>query len=344
MSSKNQQLKIEGMQCVGCEETIVEAVNALPGIQAVKASYVAQSVDVEYDDTVVDLDRITTAITGKGYAVTHQSKPKAMIKLRRFVMFIMLLALVGGAAFWGKNQMPAVMQMMQPHMDQMLLLSIGFLTGFHCIGMCGALVVGYANPNSAKWRQLLAHLSYGFGNTLSYETLGAGFGFLGASIAITQQMRGIAGLAASIFLLIYGLKMLNVFSVLRRFALRLPKEANRQIAGQMRKHRSALATGLLSGLLLGCGPLQAMYVMAAGSGDPLQGAEILALFGLGTLVPLLGFGVFASLIPQAGMRQLVRVSGVLVIVMGVMMFQRGMMLLKGGQLPAMSPHSMQMSH
>ena len=344
MTSKNQHLKIEGMQCVGCEDTIVEAVNTLPGIRAVKASYVKQCVDVEYDETVVDIDRITAAITDKGYAVTHQAQPKAVIKLRHFVMFIFLLALVGGVTFWGKSQMPAVMQMMKPHMDQVLLLSIGFLTGFHCIGMCGALVVGYTNPNSAKWRQLLGHLSYGFGKTLSYAALGAGFGLLGAGIAITPQMRGIAGIAASVFLLIYGLKMLNVFSVLRRFALRLPKEANRQIAGQMRKHRSALATGLLSGLLLGCGPLQAMYVMAAGSGDPLQGAEILALFGLGTLVPLLGFGVFASLIPQAGMRQLVRVSGVLVIVMGAMMFQRGMMLLKGGQMPAMSPQSMQMSH
>jgi len=64
------------------------------------------------------------------------------------------------------------------------------------------------------------------------------------------------------------------FSVLRHFTLRLPKAVNRSITSGLQKHRSPLLTGLLTGLLLGCGPLQAMYVMAAGSGDPLEGATL----------------------------------------------------------------------
>lgn len=343
MTLKTQHLKIEGMHCVGCEETISEAILALAGVKSVNASYIKEVVEIEYDPVLLDMEVILDAITNKGYAVVKPTGSGRMIKLRQFALFLLLMVLVGSVVFWGKSQMPVVMQMMQPHMDYVLLLGVGFLTGFHCIGMCGALVVGYTNPNLSKGRQLLGHLSYGFAKTLSYSSLGAGFGLLGAAIAITPQIRGIAGLAASLFLLLYGLKMLNVFSALRRFTLRLPKGANQQIASQLRTHRSPFATGLFSGLLLGCGPLQAMYVMAAGSGDPQQGGLILMMFGLGTLIPLLGFGVFATLISPAIMRQLVRVSGVLVIIMGLMMAQRGWHLLYGGEAMAMQ-HPMSMPH
>lgn len=340
MSIKTRHLKIDGMQCDGCEDNISEAVKALPGIHSVKASYAEQTVEVAFEDGLVDAESIARAIEARGYGI-EPTKPPPHVMLRRILAFLLLLLLVGGVTFWGKSQMPGVMRMMNPSMDYVLLFGIGFLTGFHCIGMCGALVVGYTDPARAKLRQLLSHLSYGFGKALSYSTLGAGFGLLGATIAITPQMRGIAALAASGFLLIYGLKMLNVFSALRRFALRLPKRANQEIADQLRKHRSPLVSGLLSGLLLGCGPLQAMYVMAAGTGAPFQGAMILLMFCLGTLVPLLGFGIFASLIPAAAMRQLVRVSGVLVIVMASMMVQRGWNMLQTGQVMTMS-HPMRM--
>jgi sulfite exporter TauE/SafE len=230
--------------------------------------------------------------------------------------------------------MPGVMQQIKPQMSYARLFTIGFLTGFHCIGMCGGFVVGYTDATQSKIRQLLAHISYAFGKTLSYTTLGAGFGLLGATIAITPEIRGISALAASVFLLLYGLKMLNVFSWLRRFTLRLPSSVNRQVASELRRRRSPLRTGLFTGLLLGCGPLQAMYVMAAGSGDPKQGAMILLIFGLGTLVPLLGFGLFASLLSPAVMRQMIRVSGILVIAMGLMMAQRGWTMMRIGHVSA----------
>jgi sulfite exporter TauE/SafE len=66
---------------------------------------------------------------------------------------------------------------------------------------------------------------------------------------------------------------------------------------------------------------------------------ILLMFGLGTLVPLLGFGLFASLLSPAVMRQMVRVSGILVIAMGLMMAQRGWnMMHMGHPVATMSHH------
>ena len=344
MKITSRHLSINGMHCTGCEDIISEAVSALPGVQGVKVSYSKATVDVEYEESLIDEADIRRCIEDKGYAVeTVAASITAHIK--RALIFLLLLLIVGGVAFWGKSQMPTVMQQINPQMDMAVLLGIGFLTGFHCIGMCGSFVVAYTDATQSKTKQLLAHLSYAFGKTLSYTTFGAGFGLLGASIAITPQIRGSLALVASVFLLIYGLKMLNVFAFLRRFTLRMPKSVNRAVADELRKPpRSALRTGLLTGLLLGCGPLQAMYVMAAGSGDPFQGGIILMLFGLGTLVPLLGFGMFATLLSHTAMRQMVRVSGILVMLMGVMMAQRGMMMLKGGHMPAAAAQSMQMTH
>ncbi len=330
------QLQVKQMVCVGCEDIVNRAAKSLYGVVDAKADYVRQRVELEYDDSKVNLEQIRQAIEATGYPVIDEMH-RTSGKIYKLLMFLLLLGLVGGMAFWGKTQMPAVMQLIKPRMDDVLLLSVGFLTGFHCIGMCGGFVVAYTDKHQSKMRQLLAHMSYGFGKTFSYTLLGAGFGLLGASIAITPQIRGVATLAASAFLVLYGLKMLNVFAVLRRFTLRLPQAANRQITGSLQKRHSPFLTGLLTGLLLGCGPLQAMYIMAAGTADPLQGAKILFLFSIGTLVPLLGFGVFASLLSVKIMHQLVLVSGLLVLVMGVMMANRGLTILThANPMPIMS--------
>lgn len=345
MAIKKEQLHIEGMHCVGCEDIIKQAVRELAGVDEVEASYSGQTVQVIYDDAAIEPADIERAIISKGYGVKSPASGTAATAIKRFVVFLILLVVVGGIAFWGKSLMPGVMQQIKPRMSYAVLMGIGFLTGFHCIGMCGGFVVGYTDPAQTKARQLLAHLNYAAGKTLSYTVLGAGFGMLGATVAITPQLRGGLALAASLFLLIYGLKMLNIFAALRRFTLRMPKSVNRAVADELRKPpRSALRTGLLTGLLLGCGPLQAMYVMAAGSGDPFQGGMILMMFGLGTLLPLLGFGMFASFLSHAAMRQMVHVSGILVIAMGAMMAQRGMMLLKGSQIPATTQHTTQQAH
>ncbi|TAN65786.1 MAG: heavy metal transport/detoxification protein [Methylobacter sp.] len=314
------------MHCFGCEEAINDSLKGMSGIIKAEADYRRQTAKIVYDTRLISELAIRQHIEAKGYGVDEASRP-FFKKAIQTLIFLLLLASVGGLAWWGKNLIPGILQQINPHMNPTLLFGIGVLTGFHCIGMCGGFVVGYTVAGQSKARQLGAHLLYGLGKTLSYTTLGAGSGLLGSIIAITPLMRGTVTLLASGFVLLYGLKILNVFSLLRRFSLRWPRIINRQVADSLRRHRSPLSIGLLNGLVLGCGPLQAIYVMAAGTGDPLQGALFLLIFGLGTLLPLTGFGLFAVLLSPTAIRQLLSVSGILVIVMGLMMAQRGLKLL-----------------
>lgn len=326
MKAIDKTFKIGGMQCIGCEKVIQESLQILPGIIQTDVDYRNQRANIKFDPNITNELEISNCLEKKGYSIEPISKT-AQAKLLSTLIFLLLLTIIGSIVWWGKSLIPDMLQQINPQMNGVLLLTVGFLTGFHCIGMCGSFVLGYTNKSQTRARQLMAHLIYGFGKTLSYAILGAGFGLLGSFIAITPQMRGIVALLASIFILLYGLKMLNIISILRYLSFRIPRAMNRQVSEQLKKHRSPLITGLLNGLVLGCGPLQAMYVMAAGTGDPAQGAEFLALFGLGTLLPLISFGLFASLLSPTTMRQLVSVSGVLVIIMGIMMAQRGLKLL-----------------
>ncbi|NOU13538.1 MAG: sulfite exporter TauE/SafE family protein [Methylococcaceae bacterium] len=213
------------------------------------------------------------------------------------------------------------------HLSVGLLVLIGFLTGFHCVGMCGPLILSYATKNArAGYQSHFAHLLYGVGKTVSYTTIGGLLGAFGAIVAFTPFTRGAVGVAAGIFLILFGLHMLQVFPALSHFQFRTPGFVMRFIGKEYRKHSNPFVIGLLNGLMIICGPLQAMYVMAAGTGSWLEGAKILFFFGIGTLPLLLGFGFLTSLLSNNLTPKLLKVSGAFIIILGVLMINRGVAL------------------
>ncbi|SOD41521.1 Sulfite exporter TauE/SafE [Nitrosovibrio sp. Nv4] len=331
MAAKSIHLKIKGMHCTGCEETIENAVGCLPGVRKVRADYIKQIVDIEFDSKSIAESGIRRAVEEKGYQFESASKSSSQY-VRNGLIFLCFLLLVGGVTFWGKSMIPGLVREMNTQLGYAMLFSIGFFTGFHCIGMCGGFVVGYAKaiePRSTG-TTAMAHLMYATGKTASYTLIGGSLGLLGSIMTFTPHMRGVGTLAASIFVIVYGLKMLDVFPILRNFTLRLPRFLVRGVSNELRQRRSPMVIGLLNGLMLGCGPLQAMYIMAAGTGSAQEGATMLFFFGLGTLVPLLSFGLIASSVSRDIINLLVRASAILVIAMGLMMADRGLKLTGSG--------------
>lgn len=67
-----------------------------------------------------------------------------------------------------------------------LLILIGFLTSFHCVGMCGPLILGYtAKSATGGHKSYATHMLYGIGKTLSYTFFGALFGAFGSVVAFS---------------------------------------------------------------------------------------------------------------------------------------------------------------
>ncbi len=213
-----------------------------------------------------------------------------------------------------------------------LLFVAGTFTGFHCAGMCGSLVIGYTvrAANQGGGSKYLTHLYYGAGKTLSYTVIGGLFGALGSIVTFTPFMRGLAGLFAGIFLLLFGLSSLRLLPGSRDLQFRVPPSLLKHLGLLLRRSSSPFVIGLLNGLMIICGPLQAMYIMAAGTGSPVEGAKMLFFFGLGTLPLMMGFGFLATALSAQVAPRLVRVSGAIVIALGVIMLQRGYLMLSTG--------------
>lgn len=217
------------------------------------------------------------------------------------------------------------MPILSRDMSYGLLILIGFLTSFHCVGMCGPLILGYtAKSATSGYKSYSTHLLYGVGKTLSYTLIGALFGAFGSVVAFTPYTQGAVGVAAGIFLMLFGLHMLEVFPALSHFQIKTPAFVMRFVGKEYRKHSNPFVIGLLNGLMIICGPLQAMYVMAAGTGSWLGGATILFFFGVGTLPLLLGFGFLTSLLSANLTPKILKASGVIVMALGAIMLNRGL--------------------
>jgi sulfite exporter TauE/SafE/copper chaperone CopZ len=210
-----------------------------------------------------------------------------------------------------------------------LLFLAGMLAGFHCVGMCGGFVVSYTTKNALKGhRSFKQHLVYGGSKVLSYAIIGGLFGAIGGIIAFSIGLRSIVSILAGIFMIFYALSMLGIkffrrFQFNPTFLTKVASEASNSAKGP---YRAPFITGLLNGLFIACGPLQAMYLYATGTGSFIAGAASLAAFGLGTLPVMLGFGSLATVISHRTTKRILKISAIIVIILGLLMINRGLTL------------------
>jgi sulfite exporter TauE/SafE len=303
-------------------------------VRRAKADYGSERLVVSYDPKRCNQKQICLALAAKGYECSSPPKPRPLRDGLR-ILFQIVFGLAGILGlFYVGTRIPPVDSL--PGLGQQaslgLLFVAGLLTSFHCVGMCGGFMIGYTAREAQVGKHSfgLAHVAYGLGKTLSYATLGAAFGLAGSWVSITPEIKGAAAIAAGIFLLGFGLNMLHLLPHLRVFSLPMPRWLSRFVHAEFRKHHSPFAIGLLNGLMIACGPLQAMYIMAAGTGSAWEGAKILLAFGAGTLPLLLGFGFLASLVSHQASGKILRASGLIVLILGFIMLNRGLILTGSG--------------
>jgi sulfite exporter TauE/SafE/copper chaperone CopZ len=208
-----------------------------------------------------------------------------------------------------------------------LLFFVGILTGFHCIAMCGGFVVGYTTKNAIKGhKSYKQHLVYGGSKLISYAVIGGIFGLIGGVFAFSIGLRGFIAIFAGAFMIFYafnmfGFKFFRKFQFNPKFLTKATASASKHAKGPF---KAPFITGMLSGLFIACGPLQAMYLYAMGTGSILSGTISLAAFGLGTLPVMIGFGSVATSISHKATRKILKISAIIVLVLGLIMLNRGL--------------------
>jgi sulfite exporter TauE/SafE len=158
--------------------------------------------------------------------------------------------------------------------------------------------------------------------------IGGIFGAIGGIIAFSIKLRSTISILAGIFMIFYALSMLGIkffrkFQFNPKFLTKAATEASNSAKGP---YKAPFITGLLNGLFIACGPLQAMYLYAAGTGSAVAGAASLAAFGLGTLPVMLGFGSLATAISHKTTKRILKISAIIVLILGLTMINRGLTL------------------
>ena len=243
---------VKGMVCTSCEKIIATQALALEGVQNIDVDYVSGKGQVTFDEHKTSWGKIKHRIEQKGYACgeldSDSTKGKTAWTTWILIGTGILLLSYFGLQLYTRFPLPEITQ----NMGYGLLFLVGLLTGFHCIAMCGGFVVSYTTKGTAEGKKPhQLHASYAIGKTLSYTAIGALFGLLGSIIAFTPATRGIAGIIAGLFLIIFGIKMLDIFPFLRRFQFGLPKFLNRWLGKESQEYAdSPLVIGLLNGLMI----------------------------------------------------------------------------------------------
>lgn len=224
-----------------------------------------------------------------------------------------------------------------------LLLTVfaaSLLGSLHCAGMCGPFVAVYsaagggagrerkagtgqalpvADQPVRRWRSLLApHFAYHGGRGVTYVSLGAAAGLLGASLDWVGRSAGlirVAALVSGVLVMLWGLGVL-----VPRLPIKSPLQnfLGRRLVRLRRKPAVTQAT-LLGAFtpMLPCGWLYAFVVMSAGAGGPWGGAALMAAFWLGTIPALLGMGLVAGRLGRTLRARMPVITGVSLIVLGL---------------------------
>jgi sulfite exporter TauE/SafE len=204
------------------------------------------------------------------------------------------------------------------------VLAASLVGSLHCAGMCGGFVAFYTGAGGR--RQGLGHAAYNIGRLAAYATLGALAGALGAALDLASAPAGIqrgAAVLAGALIALWGTRTLLETAGVRMARLEPPAALRGAVARGVAAVAArppatrALVIGLLTGLLP-CGWLYAFIVTAAGTGDALRGAGLMAVFWLGTLPVMAGLAVAVQALAGSLRRWVPAVCAVAMIVVGLL--------------------------
>lgn len=208
---------------------------------------------------------------------------------------------------------------------------LGITGSFHCVGMCGPLILAANSKNTNYWAGLTM---YHLGRIITYGFLGLLLGLMGAGfqLAGVQQWVSIAAgaiLLGSLIVSLYWGRGLELV-ITGRFLTWLKQQFSRFLGGN--RIRDKYMLGMLNGFLP-CGLVYVALATALAANSVLESTASMIIFGLATL-PILA--VFSSLGRILGKRftSILKVaSPVLIAIVGCLLILRGMDL----GIPFISP-------
>jgi len=214
-------------------------------------------------------------------------------------------------------------------------LVLGLAGSFHCLGMCGPIVVALPLHGNTLPQKIYGGTLYNLGRTVTYGIMGAILGLLGQGLELVgfQQVVSVIMGVLMVVSVLFPSLFRNQYD-LTKSSFKLVGKLKKSISNlfSVRSFQSLFFIGLLNGLL----PCGLVYIALAGAlatGHAGTGTLYMLLFGLGTIPMLLALGVAGNMVSTAARHKINRLIPVLVVVVGIFFILRGLNL----GIPYLSP-------
>jgi sulfite exporter TauE/SafE len=205
---------------------------------------------------------------------------------------------------------------------------LGFLGGFHCVGMCGPIAMALPVHNKSASQKVITILIYNFGRIVTYSAFGLLFGAIGQSFVLFGLQQALSIVLGSLILLFviisYFGKVNNPVLSKAYFFINAVKSKLSNLFSK-RNYSAFFSIGLLNGLLP-CGLVYMALAGAIATGSIVNGALFMMFFGLGTLPFMFAVTYYSNLISLKVRNHMRKVVPVVVSLMAVLMILRGMNL------------------
>ena len=229
-------LKIKGMHCASCKTLIEETVGEMRGVLSVEVDYPGGETKLEINKKKTNPEKIISEIKKLGYEANFlkpsnkESEAKRSlndsdddgfeIKAIKYIgLFLGIIILVG--AYFVLQKVGAFQifsRLGESNVGYGLIFLLGVLASFHCVGMCGGLVVAYStqccgekSDSTLEKRKanFWPHVLYNLGRVASYTLVGAILGGIGSFFGINPNFSGFLTIFVAIFMMIMGISLIK---------------------------------------------------------------------------------------------------------------------------------------
>lgn len=284
---------IKGMHCASCEVVIEKRLLEISGVEFADVSLSKNSVVIGYKHDKPSIQALNRIFRSLGYEFSEKPFEKKSSFLKQFAgpgiiasaiifMFLSLdrLGLNSFATLDSGSSYPA-------------FFIFGLIAG---VSSCAALIGGLLLSLSKQWAEKYGkshepYLMFNVGRVISYGLFGSILGAAGSKLQITQNLTSILVLLVSCLMFVLAMQMLGVDSF-NKIKLALPKSITHRIANESKPEGkyTPFITGFFT-FFLPCGFTIIAQGMAVLSGNAVRGGMIMAMFALGTAIPLMLIGI-----------------------------------------------------
>ncbi|MFC6193943.1 sulfite exporter TauE/SafE family protein [Dyadobacter subterraneus] len=209
-----------------------------------------------------------------------------------------------------------------------LALSMGLLSSFHCIAMCGPIALALPVQKGNRFQQFAGLALYNTGRTFTYAALGIALGSLGYSFAWIGYLRYLSIFAGVLMLLyVFWPTRLDPYFHPPKFWQKFIQHLKKQMSAMLRsrKMQSWFLLGVLNGLLP-CGLVYLALISSIATGNAFNGGFYMLMFGMGTLPAMMAVGFFKQWFSISLRMHIRKLTPFMLTLAGIILIMRGILI------------------